>query len=172
MINVLLDFYNIDEPWIKKALCDIIKPSMKVAVVAFSFRDEYVKNEDDWQKLYGEKQGKTYLDITRPLKAYGISRENISVINYFSDTKESAEEKIKNADILYFTGGLPDRMFERIKDFGIYDALTEFDGIVMGYSAGALVQMKEYYLSQVAVIREYFEKRYEFAMKYLTEHVS
>ena len=31
---------------------------------------------------------------------------------------------------------------------------------------------EEYYLSQVAVIREYFEKRYEFAMKYLTEHVS
>ena len=52
-----------------------------------------------------------------------------------------------NADILYFLAGLPDKMMERIKEFDLYDALLRHDGVVMGYSAGALIQLSEYHLS-------------------------
>ncbi len=39
--------------------------------------------------------------------------------------KKSAAEKIRNADIIYFLGGLPDRMMDRIKEFELIDVLTQ-----------------------------------------------
>ena len=71
---------------------------------------------------------------------------NITFINYFTDTHESACDKIKNANVVYFTGGLPDRMMDRIKEFNLLDTLREFDGIAVGYSAGAVIQLAEYHL--------------------------
>lgn len=165
MINVLLDFYTIDEPWILSELKRIISSEMKVALIPFSFRDEFVKDDESWQMLYGKGKGKIYSAIFRSFEAYGISEENVSVISYFTDTKQSAEEKINNADIVFFTGGLPDRTFDRIKEFGIYDALLSFDGIVMGYSAGALIQMKEYHLSPD---EDYPEFQYAEGLPYLS----
>lgn len=38
-------------------------------------------------------------------------------------------------------------MMERIKEFGLTDALVKHDGIIMGYSAGAVIQLAEYHLS-------------------------
>ncbi|MDE5995351.1 MAG: Type 1 glutamine amidotransferase-like domain-containing protein, partial [Eubacterium sp.] len=58
-----------------------------------------------------------------------------------------AAQKIENADIIYFLGGLPDKMMDRIKEFGLLDILKNYDGIVMGYSAGAVIQLAEYHLS-------------------------
>ena len=38
-------------------------------------------------------------------------------------------------------------MMERIKEFGRTDVLVKHDGIIMGYSAGAVIQLAEYHLS-------------------------
>ena len=38
-------------------------------------------------------------------------------------------------------------MMDRIKEFDLYDTLMQYDGIVMGYSAGAVIQLSEYQLS-------------------------
>ena len=88
----------------------------KVAVVAFSFRDSQVKSLADWELLYGRENGKFYGGIVGGLAAYGIAEENITFIHYFADTKESAKNKIQCADIVYFLGGLPDKMMDRIKE--------------------------------------------------------
>ena len=72
---------------------------------------------------------------------------NISFINYFADTKESAKAKIEKADIIYFLGGLPDKMMARITEFDLKDILMKHNGVVMGYSAGAVIQLAEYHLS-------------------------
>lgn len=79
--------------------------------------------------------------------AYGISENNISFVNYFADTKESAAAKILSSDIVYFLGGLPDRMMDRINEFDLYNILLNHKGITMGYSAGAVIQLSEYHLS-------------------------
>ena len=115
--------------------------------VAFSFRDNRVKSLADWNLLYSKENGRFYDGIVSGFTAYGIPEENVSFINYFADTKKSAQEKIKNADIVYFLGGLPDRMMERIKEFDLQDILMKHQGIVMGYSAGAVIQLAEYHLS-------------------------
>ncbi len=147
MVNILLEGYDIDAPWLYGALKPYVRPSDRVAVVAFSFRDNRVKAAEDWDRLYGKEQGMYYGGITGGFAAYGIRQEQVSFLDYFRDTKESAAEKVEGADILYFLGGLPDRMLDRIEEFGLTDALMRHKGVVMGYSAGAVIQLAEYHLS-------------------------
>ena len=147
MVNILLEGYEIDAPWLYEELKKHIKPIHKVAVVAFSFRDSRVKSLADWNVLYSKENGRFYSGIVGGFTAYGIHEENISFVNYFADTKESAKQKIETADIIYFLGGLPDRMMDRIKEFDLQDILMKHQGIVMGYSAGAVIQLAEYHLS-------------------------
>ena len=116
MINILLEGYDIDAIWLYGELKKYIKSTHSVAVVAFSFRDNCVKSIIDWNSLYGKENGKYYGGITSGFASYGIPEENITFINYFTDTKESATQKIERADIVYFPGGLPDRMLDRIKE--------------------------------------------------------
>ena len=164
MVNILLEGYDIDAPWLYDELKNYIQPTDRVAIIAFSFRDSRVKSLDDWNNLYSKDNGKFYGGIVGSFAAYGVSEYNISFVNYFTDTKESAKRKIENADIIYFLGGLPDRMMERIKEFDLQDVLMSHDGIVMGYSAGAVIQLAEYHLSPDD---DYPEFRYYEGLPYL-----
>lgn len=147
MVNILLEGYDIDASWLYDELKNYIKPEYSVAVIAFSFRDSVVKSRTDWDVLYGKQCGKYYAGIVEAFASYGIPENKITFLNYFTDTKISAAQKIAEADILYFPGGLPDRMMERIKEFDLQEVLLKHDGIVMGYSAGAVIQLAEYHLS-------------------------
>lgn len=147
MINILLEGYEINAPWLYDDLKKYILPNQLIAVIAFSFRDNEVKNLKDWDSLYSKEKGIYYNGIVDGFTAYGISEDNITFVNYFKDTKESAVQKIQKADILYFTGGRPDRMMDRIREFDLTDVLRKHKGIIMGYSAGAVIQLSEYHLS-------------------------
>jgi len=148
MINILLEsVFDIDAPWMSSELKNYIKPYHSVAVVAFSFRDNRVKCLLDWDSFYGKEQGSFYHGIVDRFTHYGIQEKNISFINYFADTKESATQKVKTADIIYFLGGLPDKMLDRIMEFDLYDIFMQHDGIIMGDSAGAVIQLAEYHLA-------------------------
>lgn len=144
MVNILFDCPNLDD--FKEELREYFSKDSRVAVVAFSFYDDYVYDAASWEKVYGRGLGNCYFETVDALSAFGVSKENITFINYFTDTHESARDKIKNANVVYFTGGLPDRMMDRIKEFNLLDTLREFDGIAVGYSAGAVIQLAEYHL--------------------------
>lgn len=144
MVNILFDCPNADD--FKEELCEYFSEKSRVAVIALSFYDDFVYDAESWERVYGEGIGEGYFEVIDALSAFGVKKENIRYINYFTDTKESAIEKIKGANVLYFTGGLPDRMMDRIYDLGIDVALRNFDGVVFGYSAGAVIQLKEYHL--------------------------
>ena len=147
MTNILLEGYDINAPWLMDSLKLYVKPFHKVAIIALAFRDARVKNLDDWNALYEKDNGCYYSGIVGSLADYGILESQIKFINYYTDTPETANEKIRNADILYFPGGLPDRMMERIREMQIYDSILHHDGIVLGYSAGAVIQLREYHLT-------------------------
>jgi len=166
VINILLEGYDIDAPWLYKELKNYIKPEFSVAVLAFSFRDSRVRSLDDWNHLYSKECGKYYGGIVGGFTAYGIPEENICFINYFEDTRESTILKIQQADILYLPGGLPDKMMERIKAVGLHDTLIKHKGIVMGYSAGAVIQLSEYHLSPDD---DYPEFQYYEGLSYLND---
>lgn len=147
MVNILLESHDINAPWLYPDLKPYIQPHHRVAVVAFSFREDRVKSLSDWDTLYSPDHGEFYTGIVDGFAAYGIPEEHISFLNYFTDTPDSAKAKIKSADIVYFLGGLPDQMMARIKAFDLTETLMAHDGIVMGYSAGAVIQLAEYHLS-------------------------
>ena len=166
MTNILLEGYDIDAAWLYDELKNYIKPDHSVAIVAFSFRDNRVKSLEDWNALYSKEGGMYYGGIVSGFASYGISEDNISFVNYFTDTKKSAAQKVADADIIYFLGGLPDRMLERIKEFDLYDVLLKHDGIIMGYSAGAVIQLAEYHLSPDD---DYPEFKYYEGLPYLND---
>lgn len=166
MVNILLEGFDINVSYLYDELKKYILPNYKVAVVPFSFRDNDVKNAEEWDLLYNERKGIYYRGIVSGFTAYGVEKENISFINYFTDTNKSAKQKIDNADIVYFTGGLPDRMVDRIKEFDLVDVLRNFNGLVMGYSAGAVIQLSEYHLSPD---KDYKEFKYYDGLGYLDD---
>ena len=55
MINILLEGFDIDAPWLYDELKNYIQPNHSVAVVAFSFRDNRVKSLSDWNALYSKE---------------------------------------------------------------------------------------------------------------------
>ncbi len=146
MIHFLLEGYDLSAPWLREALKAHLRSSHRVTVIALSYRDQQVKNAAQWQRLYGVG-GYLRGGIEAGLSHYGIAKEQIRFIDPFSDSRESATEAVSSADVLYFPGGLPDRMLDRMKDLGITEAALRHQGIVIGYSAGALLQLEEYHLS-------------------------
>lgn len=166
MINILLEGYEINSDYLYDDLKKYILPNYSVAVVAFSFRDSECKNSTEWNLLYSNENGIYYNGIVNGFNAYGISEDNITFVNYFEDTKESAKQKIENADIIYFTGGRPDRMMDRIIEFYLVDVLRKHNGIVMGYSAGAVIQLSEYHISPD---KDYKEFQYYDGLEYLDD---
>lgn len=166
MINILLEGYEINASYLYDDLKNYILPNYSVAVVAFSFRDREVKNSKDWNLLYSKENGIYYNGIVSGFTAYGISENNITFVNYFEDTKESAKQKAEKADILYFTGGRPDRMMDRIKEFDLVYVLKKHNGIIMGYSAGAVIQLSEYHISPD---KDYKEFQYYDGLGYLND---
>lgn len=144
MVNILFDCPNLDDFY--EELADYFSEKSRVAVLAFSFYDEYVYDAESWARVYGKGRGNCYYETVDALAKFGVREDNITFINYFTDTKASAKEKIQKANVIYFTGGLPDRMMDRIKEFELLDILATFDGVVVGYSAGAVIQLGEYHL--------------------------
>ena len=147
MVNVLLESYNLTEPFLYDALKPYIKPHHRVAIVAFSFLPSQATTLEQWLTMYGREEGMFYHWLVDPLMEFGIPEENITVVNYFADSKEFARDKVENADILYFTGGLPDAMMDRLEEFELLDVLQSFDGLVLGCSAGAMIQLREYHIT-------------------------
>ena len=146
MINILHCRYDIDADWLQPALRRYLRPDMRVLVAAFAFRDSRVCCAADWEGLYAPG-GKYYGGIVSAFSAYGIGEDRIEFLNYYADTPETARAKAEQADILYFPGGLPDRMHERLMEFDLVGVMKRHEGIVMGYSAGALIQLSEYHIS-------------------------
>ena len=146
-MNILLNLYNFDEDWAFPFLKKIILKSMTVTIVPFSFNEKEIGSEKEWEFAYGKDTGKYYNDIVSPFRTYGIDDENIQWINYYADTHENACKKISGSDVIFFTGGYPDRMMARINEFGIARAVKTNNDIVMGSSAGAMIQLSEYFVS-------------------------
>ena len=146
MVNIMLEGYDFAAPWLRAELGKYIQPGAKAVIAALSFRDRDVNCAAEWDALYAPG-GRYYSGIVEPFLAYGIRGSDISFIDYFRDTHEEAAEKISAADIVFLPGGVPHRMMERITEMGLNDAIKSHGGVVMGFSAGAMIQLREYHVS-------------------------
>lgn len=145
MVNILCNRYTIDHDWCFPKFKEYLKPNHKVVVIAFSFRDSKVKSLSDWKTLYGKESGIYYMGIVESLKSYGISENNINFLNYFIDSVNTAKRKIKQADILYFLGGLPEKMYERLLEFDLTEELKQHDAVIVNKNEIEMIGEVEYF---------------------------
>ncbi len=146
-MNILLDKLDFNEPWAYETLKNIIKPEHKICVIPFAFHEEWIKNKEEWEKSYNKLNGEYYKDTISSFYTYGIKDCNITLVNYFTDNSESAKAKINESDIILLTGGFPDKIMNRLSEFDLINTIEKHDGIIMGWSAGAMMQCFEYYIS-------------------------
>lgn len=144
MINILLSSYDFGEGELGKKLLDYIKSSMKVVVIPFSHSKQKMPTISEYNR-YCNKGGEYYELIAEQFSKLGVSYNNIDIVHYYNDDFNVMKDKISSSDIIFFTGGLPDKMMERLEEKGLIDIIKSFKGIIMGASAGALIQLPEYF---------------------------
>ncbi len=146
-MNILLDGLDFDKAWAYDTLKSIIKKDFKITVIPFSFHEDRIKDAEQWENFYNKKNGEYYSMIVLPFLAYGIREDNIRWVNYFEDDKNSSKDKINTSDIIFFTGGFPDKIMSRLAEFDLTHTIEQHKGIIMGWSAGAMIQCYDYYIS-------------------------
>lgn len=144
---MLLSTNTYHEDWIFPYLKPYIKPDHKVVVFPFSFRDEWIANEMDWDNCYLAPSGKYYMECVGSFEAYGLNLSQVTFLNYFKDTAQHMSKVIANADILFFTGGLPEKAVARIESLGLTESIQLHQGLKIGVSAGALMHFPNYFVS-------------------------
>jgi dipeptidase E len=66
-----------------------------------------------------------------------LGATTVNTVDYSCSCSE-IKEKISGSDLVYLTGGVPSVLVERLKKSGISTLLEEFEGVIVGRSAGAL----------------------------------
>ena len=143
MTNVLVNWYNFHEDWAREQLGELFCDK-RALVLPLSFRDVQAWDDESWQKLFG-KCGEKRDVIETPLRSLGVA--SVDWLNFFTADRQSAAKAVAQADVLFFTGGLPEKTVERLETLGLTDAVKNFCGIVVGASAGAMFQLDEYHIT-------------------------
>ncbi|MDO4520540.1 MAG: Type 1 glutamine amidotransferase-like domain-containing protein [Erysipelotrichaceae bacterium] len=115
-------------------------------ILPLSYSEGWITDGEEWKESYG-KGTDGYEELVRPFRSFGIKDPQISWVNYYEDDEASASRKIREADVLFFTGGYPDWMLQRLYDLGITEEVRNFDGVMMGTSAGAMIQLDTFHLT-------------------------
>lgn len=144
MTNILLNYYNFDGAWTEGKLEKYFR-NKKVLILPLAFRDSQAWDNESFLSVYG-KGGEKYDTILRPFLSYGLTEEDVTWLNYF-DRNSNFHEQIDNADVLFFTGGLPEKALQRLQDLDIVEDVKNFEGVVAGASAGAMLQLERYHVT-------------------------
>lgn len=143
MVNVLLNYYNFDGAWARPHLEKYVK-NQRVLIIPLAYRESQAWDNESWQAIYG-KNGEKYQNILAPFLAYGYAEEDIDWLNYYDNRNHL--EQINRATLLFFTGGMPEKAIRRMEELGITNAVKSFNGVVMGASAGAMLQLGIYHIT-------------------------
>lgn len=106
-----------------------------------------------------EKVQTKYLPaFTKHFDDVGIKFDEVTLITPDIDRLE-AQEKVKSADFVMLMGGNPFKQKELCTDLGLLPFLKNYDGVMMGFSAGAMLMSK--YIIIVPCSDEYPDFRIE-----------
>ena len=152
MTNVLLNYYNFDGEWARPHLEKIFASKPRVLILPLAYRETQAWDNDSFLSIYG-KAGEKYDNILRPFISYGYAEQDITWLNPYDDSNHLSQ--IQNADLLFFTGGMPEKAIRRMSELGILNAVTNFNGVVMGASAGAMLQLETYHITPDEDYAEY-----------------
>lgn len=146
-MNVLLDSSNFHEEWAFERFSKFIDQTTQITVIPFAFHEDWVKDNNEWYECYDRIEGKFYKDIVDPFLHFGVCEAHIRWVNYFENTASDLSELLESTDIIYFIGGFPDRTISRLIELDMMESINAFEGIIMGWSAGATMQSAKYYIA-------------------------
>lgn len=157
MTHILLSRGILGKPEVANKVGPYLKATDKVVIVNLSFFLFHLPDEASYRAYYDK--GSPYYDkIVTSFAPYGIKEKNIVWLDYYKDSIEEGKDKIRNADVLYFPGGAPDLFMERIRKRDLKHVIEAHQGVMIGSSAGAMIQFKRYHISPD---REYASFSYE-----------
>lgn len=144
MTNILLNYYNFHEPWAQGKFEKYFR-NKKVLVIPLAFRERDVWDSASWTSLYG-KGGEKYENILRPFLHFGQPEKDVKWLNCY-DVDVDFHKLIADADVLFFTGGMPEKAIRRLHELNIASDVKNFTGVVAGASAGAMLQLEKYHIT-------------------------
>ncbi len=106
-----------------------IKPGMKLAFVASEF--ENIHEKTDW---YCNEFLKMFSDC-------GITFGCVDVIDSRM-SNETAQETVRNADVLWLAGGDTPTQFAYLESYGLIPYIRNHKGVIIGMSAGSINMAK------------------------------
>lgn len=152
MTNILLNYYNFDGKWTEWKLDKYFR-NKRTVIVPLAYRETQVWDNDSWLSLYG-KGGEKYDNILRPFLYYGLAEREIAWLNYY-DSKTDFHKLLQEAEVIFFTGGMPEKAIARMHELGIVDDIKRSSAVIAGASAGAMLQLERYHITPDEDYSEY-----------------
>lgn len=136
----------------KEYLKKYINKDAKVLIIPWSFPNE-LNNLDE----YFGKDTKRYLKYINVLLSLGYQENNIKVLDCYKNSKNKIKDLINTSDVLVLTGGNPEMFYQKVvQDTECLYDLKYFKGLVIGSSAGAVLQFKRYFITAKNNYYKYF----------------
>ena len=142
MISVLMSKMEIGFPMIKEEIRKYINKNTKITILPWSFPVETDGNGLD--EYYKNKIKTKYFD---PFLEIGVKEKNIKYLNCYKDNSDFMKKVILNTDILVLTGGNPEMFYNKVMSTGLLDIIKKFNKIIIGSSAGAELQLSDYFIT-------------------------
>lgn len=142
MYSILLSKMEIGFPLIENKLKSIIKENDKVVIIPWSFPKE--TNTKGLEEYIKEKINPKYI---LPLIKLGINSKNIKCLNCYSDEETYVKKLIASSNILILTGGNPEMLYNKIKQYHLLETISSYNKIIIGSSAGAVLQFNNYFIT-------------------------
>lgn len=103
-----------------------IKPTDKLVVIPFATEEH---KYDRW-----------FQSVVDNYERLGLT--DFHLVRY-DDSPESIQEAIQSAQVIFLAGGYTERLLQRLEEKGASDLIRNFTGVLIGYSAGALIMCKD-----------------------------
>jgi peptidase E len=154
MYTVLFSKIDFGMDLVKDRLKLLVKPHYKVAICPWAFPVEITY--EAFNNDYFPINGRRYKKYIQELKKIGIKEENIIICNPYDD-KIKLRKIINNSDVLMLPGGNPEMLFKKVlHDTELLYEFKNFNGIVIGESAGAELQLQRYFITAKNNYYKYF----------------
>ena len=98
-----------------------------------------------WARPSFDKRYQRRKSVFNYLRSLGASRVDFAE---YSEPMEEIEQKIKCSDLIYITGGQASVLVERLRQRNVDALLREYDGVIVGRSAGALALCRRCIVTQ------------------------
>ena len=156
MYSILLSEYQKGMKLVFKKLKKIINTEQKAVIIAWTFPMEIDKKTFDEEGF--PKGGRRYNKYVGSLLKLGLKEENIIILNCYDKEKISSFKKIiDESDILVITGGNPEMLYSKVtQETEILYNIKHYKGIIIGFSAGADLQLKRYFITAKNNYYKYF----------------